>query len=235
MSAEQQVPSIESVQSQPQSTQPQPSNSPWEIFSKNGIVGVDPNRNNVILDLDETLLHAISPEETDIIKKNKNKIEKMNSVIMNDNEYLIITRPKLQEFLQYLHAHFNVFVWTAASLSYAVFIVENILRKNDPTRIKLMLFDAHCCGDKEGIKPLSDLSKDYKLPLTLKNTFIIDDNPNVYERQKSNCINVPEFVIENDNFESDNVLERLITMLKPLETTDDVQKLVPDINNELRK
>ena len=41
-----------------------------------------------------------------------------------DGHYKVFERPGLQEFLDYLFANFNVSVWTAASKSYALFIID---------------------------------------------------------------------------------------------------------------
>ena len=56
--------------------------------------------NNILLDLDQTLIAALSPEELDE-KKHSKKMEKFKYYNM-DGEYTIFERPYLQEFLDYL-------------------------------------------------------------------------------------------------------------------------------------
>ena len=86
----------------------------------------DKNKGNVILDLDATCICSekisdLNLEDTDVI----NKIKKFKSHNMDDF-YIVFERPHLQQFLNFLFRNYNVSVWTAASKSYAIFIVQKI-------------------------------------------------------------------------------------------------------------
>ena len=103
--------------------------------------------NNILLDLDQTLIAALSPDELDE-KKHSKKMQKFKYYNM-DGEYTIFERPYLQEFLDYLFDkknNFNVSVWTAASKDYALFIIGNIILKKDKPERKLdfIFFSYHC-------------------------------------------------------------------------------------------
>ena len=56
--------------------------------------------NNILLDLDQTLIAALSPDELDE-KKHSKKMKKFKYYNM-DGDYTIFERPYLQEFLDYL-------------------------------------------------------------------------------------------------------------------------------------
>ena len=167
----------------------------------------------VILDLDNTIISSIPLEEiewTDEIKKKMIQFEYYNV----DDYYIMFERPHLQEFLTYLFENFKVSIWTAASLSYALFIVKNIITKNHPERkIEHIFFDYHCelsakkYGD--GSKHLRLLWDKFKLKEYKEdNTIIIDDLKDVYETQPCNCINIKEFEFnDKDSFQDEELVK----------------------------
>ena len=107
--------------------------SPVEIVYKQPVEKA-PTKPIIVLDLDLTLIHAIS--SSDIEKKYPDKsvmAAKLSSLKLHDMKegnksyYLVFERPGLQEFLDYLFKNFRVIVWTAATKSYAAFIIEKII------------------------------------------------------------------------------------------------------------
>ena len=180
------------------------------------------SKKKVILDLDETLIFGLSPEDDDYdIKKDEKNIFKKFKYINMDGYYYIFYRPGLQEFLDYLFDNFDVSVWTAASKDYALFIIDKIILQNDENKdnerkLDYIFFSYHCDLSKKlknGIKDLSILWDVYKLPDYNKNdTVIVDDNPEVHAT--GFCIPIKEFVAIKDDSEKDTELKKIIRKLE---------------------
>jgi len=167
---------------------------------------------NIVLDLDQTLISAIEPEDAKKLPKLKGiKSSKMGK------DYVVYHRPHLQQLLTYIFSHFNVGVWTAATQDYALFIVEHIILKGHPERkLDFVLSEEQC--------KLSD--KKYKSPKDLRllwdylgienyypdNTFILDDNGDVFLPQLKNSLPITPFNIDENP--DDTELKRLVTKLK---------------------
>lgn len=143
----------------------------------------------VILDLDETLICTLSEEEknklSDISKARLNNILKVYKM---DDYYTVHERPNVQKFLDYLFKNFKVSVWTAASLSYAISIVQKTFLENHPERKLEFLFHwDHCkdCEKKLGYyKQISHLNDTYNLKQFDNNSIIIDDRDDNSEQKR---------------------------------------------------
>ncbi len=190
---------------------------------------------NLILDLDNTLISAESIEEYDI-EHNKEKSSKFNIVNMDDF-YVVFERPGLEDFLDFIFKNFNVSVWTAASLSYCLFIVENIILKNKPERkLDYIFFSYHVNASKKiknQTKSLALLWDVYKLPnYNQNNTLILDDYDEVYNSQKNNCIFMKAFEFTDEDSENDNFLSQLQDKIQTYinKDTKDVQIICNNIN-----
>lgn len=174
---------------------------------------------NVLLDLDNTLISSISRKE----EKRCNKSKFRRFVWENmDGQFKVFQRPGLQEFLDFLFENFNVSVWTAASKSYALFIIDNFILIKPERKLEHVFFSYHCL---ESIKK-RDAQKDLRMLWTkfnlgniydTKNTFIIDDNPEVYETQPTKCIRVYPFeVLDKKSFHDDELLHAVKPKLEKL-------------------
>lgn len=171
---------------------------------------------NVILDLDETLINSITQEELNIVNKRKkfeSHSESFTYHIM-DTEYVVIERPNLQKFLNYIFKNFNVSVWTAASKTYAIFVIKNVILKQGKNRkIDYVLYDEHCDISKKKTSCIKDLSQLFHIPgYTRENTLIIDDNMNVFN-QSNKVINAKPFLFFSRNSETDDELNRIKKIL----------------------
>lgn len=191
-------------------------------------------KNNIILDLDQTLIYG-EPVK-DLTNKFYQKAAKFTFHNM-DNTYIIFERPYLQEFLDFLFENFNVSVWTAASKDYALFVVKNVILKKPNRVLDFILVSYHCrISEKNNknkhTKYLSLLNTEFKIThLNKRNTFILDDYENdVYISQPDNCILATEFIFKNDDSENDNFLSTLVSKMQPLVNTEDVGKIIPEIN-----
>ena len=100
---------------------------------------------NVILDLDNTIISALRPEEMKEAVDKFGQIDPSLDWIDMDTSYRIYERPGSQQFLDYIFSEYRVSVWTAASKEYAAFIVDNvILKKGRNRKIDYILFSHHC-------------------------------------------------------------------------------------------
>jgi len=168
-------------------------------------------RINVVLDLDNTLISAIDAnEETKMgIEAVTNCQRNLNWIDMED-EYKIFERPYLQEFLTWLFSNFTVSVWTAASKLYAMYIVKNIIIGNHSDRsLDYILFSDHCRESKRACscqKKLEMLNTTFPMNYDINNTYIIDDNNEVYHGQPDMCIHIKRFDVQNSNCVEDREL-----------------------------
>lgn len=183
------------------------------LETKETISDVERKSANIILDLDQTLISAIEPEKVAFLSK---KSRKVHSSVM-DEDYVVYHRPHLQELLDFLFANFNVGIWTAATQDYALFIVKEIILKDHPERVlDFVLSDQQCELADEMYGCIKDLRLiwDYlKIEGYNKdNTFILDDNGDVFLTQLNHALPITPFHIDSNP--DDKELKRLITKLK---------------------
>lgn len=176
---------------------------------------------NIILDLDNTLISAIDCDEAekmglDVVSARQRAFTWLNM----EDEFKIFARPGLQDFLSWLFANFNVSVWTAASKIYASFIIQNFILAGRPERkLDYILFSHHCRESKRTRKyqkSLSMVSDVFPLGYDITNTYIIDDNKEVFEAQPKMCIRVRPFDVQKSSCEKDNELARVKRILETI-------------------
>ena len=149
-----------------------------------------------------------------------------------DQYYTVFYRPDLDKFFEYIFKNFNVCVFTAASKSYAMFIIkEIIIGKHKNRHIDYIFFSYHCDISKKfknGIKDLSILwenSDGFDLEGFNKyNTIIVDDNSAV--KKTGYCIQVPEFNVLDKDSENDDYLTELKGILEDYKNFPDDQVFV---------
>ena len=207
---------------------------------------------NIILDLDETLINANPMTDFNVKDYEKRFLPKLDELSDKDviepferhnmdDYYMVFERPHLQKFLDYLFSNFRVSVWTAASQSYALFIIEKIILADKPLRhLDYIFFSYHCGVSKKFAKKSKALHifwDKYNLSgYNAENTLIIDDNKEVYETQPKNCIIAKEFTIDNDDADKDVFLIELIPKLQHVKnqgvitdtTTEKINTVVVD-------
>lgn len=161
---------------------------------------------NIFLDLDNTIINALSNEELEecykIGFKPEDHFPYYDFKIEGKRLYRIFERPGLQRFLDYLFATFNVSVFTAADNDYASFIVNNIIAIKG-RRIHYFFYGYHAeitAKSMRGLKDLDLLWNVYRISgLDPCNTLILDDNKEVYNTNKENCIRVKAFAIIDED------------------------------------
>jgi hypothetical protein len=89
------------------------------------------NKPHIFLDLDNTIINAVAPNELEECYKIDFQPESHFAYhdfkIDGQMLYRIFERPYLQRFLDFLFANFIVSVFTAADNDYAGFIVDNVI------------------------------------------------------------------------------------------------------------
>jgi len=172
------------------------------------------HKQNVVLDLDETLISGKACADEIDFDKDKEQLMKYKFHNMDDL-YLISERPGVQDFLTELFKNYTVSVWTAASKDYALFIIEHVLLnnpENTPKRaLKYIFWSDHGSISKKLYekkpKKLSLLWDIFKLPgFDPYNTIIIDDYDKVVSCQPENAIKIAEFDCTRKGHEHDSEL-----------------------------
>ena len=172
-------------------------------------------RQNIFLDLDQTLLSAENLGDFDV-QNDDGKIYLFKRHVMN-NKYIIFERPGLQEFLDYVFENFDVSIWTAASREYANFVIKNLFEIKSNRKIKYLLTSDECAISVEfgnSMKDLSLLQPLFGLDATLENSILIDDLEETCIKQPFNCIFISAFYYNTNDSWNDKVLSNLINKFK---------------------
>lgn len=181
------------------------------------------SKNNVILDLDNTIICAVEKHNY-----NKTKFELLDNNLTYkdmDSYYRIYARPGLDKFIDYLFENFEVSVFTAASKSYALFIVDNFILKGKTNReLKYMFHSYHTTISESKYNYIKDLRLLWStLPSSYNpnNTIIIDDLKQVKTANQQNCLNVKAFEVFDEKRNKiipsaikDDELERILPILR---------------------
>lgn len=179
-----------------------------------------PRVQNVILDLDETLISAV---ECAVLRNQPAKLKefqersKLFKVHAMDNDYWITERPGVQSFLDFVFRHFNVSVWTAASKDYALFVVEKVILRKPNRKLDYFLFSDHCDVSHDKTGCLKQLNQLFHFPrYNPQNTVIVDDNRNVSENQDNLVLSIRPFRFFAKQSETDRQLEGIQEKLRKL-------------------
>ncbi len=166
----------------------------------------------IVLDLDETLVHA----SDDMIRFHRLKIATDPQLMdIRDRSYAMtlddvierrgtgtktqlwsIKRPYLKEFLVFCFNHFKIVaVWSAGRYKYVHATVEAIFK--DITMPHIIYTWDDCEKSNSGIfKPLEKMIKNepgMSNYMSLANTYAIDDRPSTYSKNAYNGIRMPEY------------------------------------------
>lgn len=172
---------------------------------------------NVILDIDETLIHTRTQD-----KKISGRRADLSFNIGSET-YYVYYRPGLKEFLNFVFDNFStVNIWTAATRVYAQKILTNILSSKQ--RAKLTFFNSRE-HTVDGAKPLSLVFRNEaakKHGILPSNTIIIDDRSDVSRHNPGNAIIIPPWKGQTDTY-----LLKLIVVLQGILK----HKLITDVTN----
>jgi carboxy-terminal domain RNA polymerase II polypeptide A small phosphatase len=167
------------------------------------------NRMLLVLDLDETLLHAT---ETPLAHEARHVVP----------PYFLYFRPGLSQFIDQVSQLFRLAVWTSSSPAYARAVCTLIFQDSTPlefvwasdrcTPTRNFEIDAWCKA-----KPLKKLKRrGYDLARVL----VVDDSPEKHTRNYGNLVQVAPFMGDRN----DDELSHLAVYLKQLATLPDVRR-----------
>lgn len=151
-------------------------------------------KNNLILDIDETLISAIDFHEVNSAVERSLK----NHKVIKMNDYLIALRPGVEEFLDFAFANFNVGVWSAGTRPYVKEVVRKLITSRGH-KLDFELNRVHCSFSEHIYnEEQKDLSFVFNVMASKthnkKNTIIIDNlRTNTIDIQPENSIWIPDF------------------------------------------
>ncbi|WP_140637443.1 HAD family hydrolase [Methylibium rhizosphaerae] len=168
-----------------------------------------PARKVLVLDLDETLVHA---RELPLERDEDFRV----------GPYFVYQRPHLASFIGSVAEDFDLAVWTASGETYAAQVIERIF----PVGLLKFVWSSRRCttardwttGHYTTIKNLSKLKKQgYRL----ENIIAVDDTASKYARSYGNLVTVREFVGDP----ADAELPLLARYLRSLLHVDNVRSI----------
>ena len=104
----------------------------------------------LVLDLDETLIHFVSSNDTD---ENNLQTPIYQDLEDGENDFFYMVRPFCNKFLKELCPYYEIVIFTAAMQDYADWIIDGIDYLNN---VKHRLYRHHCYGEKDGEEPNDD-------------------------------------------------------------------------------
>ena len=154
----------------------------------------------IILDLDETLIHA-THNELDI------------PFDFKFDKYFVYERPHLRQFLTNISNNFSLGIWSSASDEY----VNEIVRHIKPDNVEFIMvwgrskcslkrdttFDTYCFEKR--------LDKLKKNGFKLEQILIVDDSPSKSRTNYGNAIHIKEFTGDKSDSELSHLYEYLMT------------------------
>ena len=182
-------------------------------------------KNIIILDLDSTLVHSLDDKER---KRFKGDLTKYSST--DTEEFLVIHRPNVQLFLDFLFDNFKVGVWSAGDKEYVHMVVKHVISCKPKRKLQFILSFDECTQSQDYYGNLKDLRLLWhKLGhkyCNINNTLIIDDYNKVVAHQKCNAIHVAKFnVLKDTNSHEDKELKSVIKHLKSYKSCDVVRDI----------
>ncbi|OZG71656.1 hypothetical protein BTA51_20490 [Hahella sp. CCB-MM4] len=168
------------------------------------------NKKLLILDLDETLIHAT---EQPLSYRYDFRV----------GHYYVYKRPEVDRFLNFCAEYLKVAVWTASSEAYADSVVGQLVGQK--LSLEFIWARGRCVTkfDSENYQYLflKDLKKVKKKGFSLESVIVVDDSPEKLSRNYGNLVRISPF--EGD--QSDAELIHLMPYLKSLIPHTDVRKI----------
>ena len=189
----------------------------YENFPKDEIERLSKSKKILLLDLDETLIHADFAKEYENDTKNPYdtiiSFESENEI----NNVGIFLRPGVKLFLENLSKFFEIGIFTASVSEYA----DEVIKFLDPENnfIKFKLYRQNCVNVNDILKV-----KDLRIlkNFDLKNVVLVDNNMYSFAAQLSNGILINSFYCNKNDNELYNVYGYLMNYIYQAE---DVRKV----------
>lgn len=164
----------------------------------------------LILDLDETLIHA----RNDFLKHEPH---------FHVGSYGVYKRPYLDEFLSFCRENFEVAIWTSSSEDYASEVVENIF--GNEYALSFVWARNRCTIEYVPEQQTHIWSKNIKKVkekgYALERVIAVDDTPEKYKRSYGNLVAVQPFEGDVDDCE----LKLLAPYLRSLRSSQNVRRV----------
>jgi TFIIF-interacting CTD phosphatase-like protein len=164
----------------------------------------------LVLDLDETLIHATEDELG-------------HSADFRVGPYFVYCRPHLQHFLESIAQWFTLAVWSSGTSDYVAAIAREILPAQFSWRFVWGRERCITRLDPERFEPtfIKDLKKVDRMGFDRSRILCVDDTPAKVARNYGNAIYVSPFVGDRD----DDELTRLLRYLESVRSVDDYRKI----------
>ena len=167
----------------------------------------------LVLDLDETLIHARDRYESELPWPPDKQIA----------QFRVYLRPGAREFMATVLERFvAVGVWTSATRDYAVAMLKRVV---DLSQLRF-LYDRRECTPRRDVERdeaywVKDLSNLSGFGFEKGQILVVDDKPRGLERSYANLIRIPPFEGDPD----DDALPRLLDYLEELGPVEDVRRV----------
>ncbi|MEM7155405.1 MAG: HAD family hydrolase [Myxococcota bacterium] len=162
----------------------------------------------LVLDLDETLIHATTRELA-------------ATPDFEVGPFVVYRRPGVEQFLEYcLGAFAAVGVWTSSTMSYAAEVIEHLV---DPKRLHFLWARERCTirvdPETREYEYLKDLKKLRRRGFDKRKIIAVDDTPAKFQRSYGNLVRIRAFEGEPE----DRELQVLTRYLQRLGSVPDVR------------
>lgn len=161
---------------------------------------------HIILDLDETLLHAMTMSNfikldlhtlSELDKFTKRTLFISSGMSNMDEMYMVILRPHIFTFIDWCFRNAeSVSVWSAGTKEYVDEIVECIFTMKQKKDLKFVWSRKHTCEfNKVHYKPLTKVYNKFA-DMNMSNTLLIDDKASLHSKMNSamNIIPIAPFM-----------------------------------------
>ena len=166
----------------------------------------------LILDLDETLIHATEKELTFLAD-------------FKFDKYYVHKRPNLEKFLVDISKHYTIGIWSSADDDYVTEIVKNIKPEN--VTFEIVWGRSRCSikrdYDMDNYIFEKRLDKLKKKGFRLEQIIIVDDTPEKSRNNYGNAIYIQEFLGNTTDEELNHLHDYLLT-LKKVENIRTIEK-----------
>ena len=159
------------------------------------------DRSLLILDLDETLVHAT-----------ESPLSHLHDFEVGP--YVVYRRPGVESFVRAMHRHFVLAVWTSSTRLYAEGVVPQIFPAEIPLRF---VWSRERCTrrfdpETHDFEWAKNLDKVKRLGFPLERVLIVDDTPKKLERHYGNLVRVKAFEGDLSDTELFGLIEYLPTL-----------------------
>jgi len=188
---------------------------------------------NLILDLDDTLIHTESVKSIDGLNKN-------NHIILPNFIGKVYFRQYLKEFLDFCYKNFNISIWTSSNSLYCKKILKLILNEEQYNETKLILISEDdkiinlktnriYKNDNSRLKPLNFIFEDLELSKIFRkeNTILLDNEDFIKNFNKENTLLISNFDIKKTDLEFCYVSN----FLNNLKYSDNIQDIIKSNRN----